>query len=405
MPFRYRTRFRFTCECRMTPQMIILSGIAATPRDGTGRLLRELARERDTKGLDVQFIFLANRANIVRSRLFQTPFLVGWEILRHLTRRFSRHMLAWRRAIILAPRVMVIHPQEMGMRWLDNLISRRGRSGMVTELFVLDASFFCIRSYNHLDGEAGACLLCLRDGPAAAKRHHCRPFPISDPWATTFVCRLRDHARSGRVAFWTQTDGYRKLIEQFAEGPVKARVVGLWTDDFNDLEVRFPDVPPVADVVYHGSWHDAKGANWALSLAEAMPERTFLFPCRKPSDVAAPANAVFRAMSWDNGLAEQVQAVPLCLVPSLWTAPIEGALVKSIAHAPATAVVAEPFTFQEQLPDGLVLRLTADVNLAAAMLRRNESWRPDPALRDSWIKSFTAANVNILEKLMETSFG
>jgi hypothetical protein len=79
--------------------------------------------------------------------------------------------------------------------------------------------------------------------------------------------------------------------------------------------------------------------------------------------------------------------------------------VKSIAHAPTTAVVAEPFTFQEQLPDGLVLRLPPDVNLAAAMLRRNESWRPDPALRDSWIESFTAANVNILEKLMETSFG
>lgn len=384
--------------------MIILSGIAASRRDGTGRFLRELVRERDAKELDVRFVFLGNRANILRSRLLRNPLAFGWQVLRHHGRRLLRHMLARQTAVIRAPRVLVIHPQEMGMRWLDDLISRRGRAGMVTELFVLDASFFCIRSYNHLDGEAGACLLCLRDGPAEAERHHCRPFPIRDPWATTFVCRLRDHARSGRVAFWAQTDGYRKLIEQFAGGRVKARVAGLWTDDFNDLGVRFSDVAPVADVVYHGSWHDAKGATWALSLARAMPERTFLFPCRKPSDVAAPANAVFRAMSWDNGLAEQVQAVPLCLVPSLWTAPIEGALVKSIAHAPATAVVAEPFTFQEHLPDGLVMRLPADVNLAAAMLRQNESWRPDSALRDSWIKSFTAANVNILEKLMETSF-
>lgn len=385
--------------------MIILSGIAASRRDGTGRLLRELVRERDAKRLNVRFVFLGNRVNILRSRLLRNPLAFGWQVLRHHGRRLLRHMLMRQTAVIRTPRVLVIHPQEMGMRWLDNLISRRGRSGMVTELFVLDASFFCIRSYNHLDGEAGACLLCLRDGPAAAKRHHCRPFPISDPWATTFVCRLRDHARSGRVAFWTQTDGYRKLIEQFAGGPVSARVVGLWTDDFNDLEARFLDVPPVADVVYHGSWHDAKGANWALSLATAMPERTFLFPCRKPAAVAAPANAVFRPLSWDSGLAEQVQATQLCLVPSLWTAPIEGALVKSIAHAPATAVVAVPFTFQEELPDGLVLRLPADVKHAAAVLRRNESWRPDPALRESWIRSFTVANGNILERLVGTSFG
>lgn len=385
--------------------MIILSGIAASRRDGTGRLLRELVRERDAKELDVRFVFLGNRANILRSQLLRNPLAVGWQVLRHHGRRLLRHMLVRQTAVIRAPRVLVIHPQEMGMRWLDNLISRRGRAGMVTELFVLDASFFCIRSYNHLDGEAGACLLCLRDGPAEAERHHCRPFPIRDPWATTFVCRLRDHARSGRVAFWTQTDGYRKLIEQFAGGLVKARVVGLWTDDFNDLEAHFPDVPPVADVVYHGSWHDAKGANWALSLARAMPERTFLFPCRKPAAVVAPANAVFRPLLWDSGLAEQVQATPLCLVPSLWTAPIEGALVKSIAHAPATAVVAAPFTFQEQLPEGLVLRLPADVHHAAAVLRQNESWRPDPALRESWIRSFTAANGNILEKLVGTSFG
>ena len=385
--------------------MILLSGIAATTRGGTGRLLLGLMEEQQAKGLEARFVFVGNRANVARSLMLRDPLVAGKQVAIHYWRRASRHWLIQQRSFVESPRLLVIHPQEIGVRWLDRLIVRRAGKGLVTEVFVLDASFFCIRSYNHLAGEAAPCLLCLRGGPSEAERHHCRPFPIRDPWAMTFVCRLRDHARSGRVAFWTQTEAYRDLIEQFAGRPVKARVAGMWTDDFNDLKARFPDVPAIADVVYHGSWHDAKGANWALSLARAMPERIFLFPCRKPVAVVAPANAIFRAMSWDNGLAEQVQAVPLCLVPSLWTAPIEGALVKSIAHSPATAVVAAPFTFQEELPNGLVLRLPADVSQAAGVLRQNESWRSDSALRESWIKSFTVANGNILEKLVGTSFG
>jgi hypothetical protein len=383
--------------------MIILSGIAATRRDGTGRLLRELVRERDAKGLDVRFVFLGNRANILRSQLLRNPLAVGWQVLRHHGRRLLRHMLVRQTAVIRAPRVLVVHPQEMGMRWLDNLISCRGRAGRLTELFVLDASFFCIRSYNHLDGEAGACLLCLRDGPAEAERHHCRPFPIRDPWALTFVCRLRDHARSGRVAFWTQTEGYRELVQQFAGAGVEVRVAGLWTDDFNDLEARFPAVSPVADVVYHGSWHDAKGARWTLALAASMPERTFLFPCRKPASVTASANVVFRPLSWDTGLAEQVQSVPLCLVPSLWTAPIEGALVKSIAHAPATAVVASPHGFAAELPEGLVLRLPTDPTAAADRIRGLWPWRPDRQLREQWVRSFRTSNVGLLERLLRAT--
>ena len=383
--------------------MIILSGIAATRRDGTGRLLRELVRERDAKGLDARFVFLGNRANILRSQLVRNPFAVGWHAARHYGRRLLRHALVRRREFVETPRMLVLHPQEIGVKWLDYLIARRGSGGLVTELFVLDASFFCIRSYNHLEGESGPCMRCLREGPSAAERHRCRPFPIRDPWATPFVSRLRDHARSGRVVFWTQTEGYRTLLEEFAGPAVKVRVAGLWTDDFNDLEARSPAEPPIADVVYHGSWHDAKGGRWALALADAMPERTFLFPCRKPAAVAAPANVTFRPLSWDGGLAAQVQAAPLCLVPSLWSAPIEGALVKSIARAPATAVVASSTGFAAELPEGLVLRLPSDPLAAAERIRGLWPWRPDRQLRDWWVRSFTSTNAGLLERLLRAT--
>jgi hypothetical protein len=383
--------------------MIVLSGIAATRRDGTGRLLRELVRERDSKELDVSFVFLGNRANILRSRLLRNPLAVGWHAAVHQGRRLRRHMLLRQPSFIAAPRIMVFHPQELGMRWLDKLISRRGRIGMVTEMFVLDASFFCIRSYNHLDGEFSPCLLCLHQGPDAAKRHRCSPFPNPDPWASKFIGRLRDHARSGRVAFWTQTESYRALLEQFTRAPVKARVAGLWSDDFDDLQSRTSGESPLADVVYHGPWHEAKGARWAVELATAMPERTFLFPCRKPAALATPANVTFRPLSWDTGLAEQVQAAPLSLVPSLWTAPIEGALVKSIAKAPATAVVESSHGFAAELPEGLVLRLPSSPAAAAERIRDVWPWHPDRQLREQWLRSFKIANSGLLERLLRAT--
>jgi len=382
--------------------VIVLSGIAATTRGGTGRLLLGLLEEQRAKNLDVRFVFVGNRANVARSLLLRDPVGLGREAIRHYWRRASRHWLLRQREFVEAPRLVILHPQEIGTRWLDELITQRARGGRITELFVLDASFFCIRSYNHVAGESTPCLRCLRTGPVEAARLGCEAFPIRDRWATTFAQRLSDHARGGTVAFWTQTAGYRDLLEEFAGPGVKVGVAGLWTDDFCGLESSFPAVSPIADVVYHGSWHEAKGASWALKLAEAMPERTFLFPCRPPATESLPPNAVFRPLSWDTGLAEQVQASPLCLVPSLWTAPIEGALVKSIAHAPATAVVAEPHGFVGELPDGLVLRLPSDVAAAADRLRQHWPWRVDRTFRDAWVRSFTASNSGLLERLVRS---
>ncbi len=383
--------------------MIVLSGIAPTNRGGTGRLLLALIEERRARNLDVQFVFVGNRANVARSLLLRNPVGLGQEVVLHYWRRASRHWLLRTRKLFETPRLVVLHPQEIGTRWLDAVITRRARLGKITELFVLDASFFCIRSYNHMPGENTPCLRCLHHGPSEAARHSCRAFPIRDPWASTFTSSIRQHAQRGSVAFWVQTEGYRTLLTEFAGTGVKVRVAGLWTDDFDGLEKPLMPVPRIADIVYHGSWHEAKGARWTLDLAAAMPERAFLFPCRKPADVLPPPNAVFRLLSWDTGLSAQVQVSPLCLVPSLWTAPIEGSLVKSIAHAPATAVVEDSLSFVRELPEGLVLKLPRDVSAAADRLRQHWPWRVDRRLRDQWVRSFQATNSGLLERLVESS--
>jgi len=388
---------------RLPSKLTVVSGIAPTTRGGTGRLLRSLMAERDAKGLDVRFIVVGNRANVARSMVARHPLGLVREVVRHYGRQASRHWLIRQPAFIGSQRMLVLHPQEIGTRWLTEVIRRRGLSGLKTELFVLDASFFCVRSYNHVSGEPGPCRRCLDEGLEAARRLGCRPFPIRDRWALVFGETLQRQALLGQVVFWTQTAGHASLVRQYAGSGVSVRPIGLWTDDFDDLDTPPPEAVPLADVVYHGTWLDAKGGPWALRLAEAMPERRFLFPCPRPRNDVVPSNAIFETMSWDTGLAAQVRCAPLTVVPSLWTAPIEAALVKSIAHAPATAVISFPDSFAAALPAGLVLHLPPGPREAADVLRRHGDWTVDPHLRRAWVREFTDWNRGLLQKLLEAS--
>ena len=114
--------------------MIVLSGIAPTNRGGTGRLLLGLIEEQRAKNLDVQFVFVGNRANVARSLLLRNPVGLGQEVVRHYWRRASRHWLLRSRKLVETPRLVVLHPQEIGTRWLDAVITRRARLGRITEL-------------------------------------------------------------------------------------------------------------------------------------------------------------------------------------------------------------------------------------------------------------------------------
>jgi hypothetical protein len=94
----------------------------------------------------------------------------------------------------------------------------------------------------------------------------------------------------------------------------------------------------------------------------------------------------------------------MVFVPSLWSAPIEGALVKSIVAAQRVAVIDIANHFQQELPDGLVLRLSAELDLAASQLREAiaTEWKPDPELKKQWIDRFRAENEKFAERVLQT---
>ncbi len=117
-----------------------------------------------------------------------------------------------------------------------------------------------------------------------------------------------------------------------------------------------------------------------------------MFPFAKPLWFSAPRNCSFITCTWESGLREEMAKSRFVIVPSLWSAPIEGALVKSIACAKAVLVVDNPTSYSGELPLGVVLKLNPQTEIAAKELMRaiEGDWQPNREERIKWINSFAS---------------
>lgn len=384
--------------------MIIISGIPPILSIGAGRFMAQVEQEARQIGPAIQLRYVGNKsaaADYYRKR--QWGHFAG-ACLTHFRRRQLRDRMLRDPTVIDAPAVVLVHCQEIGTRWCLNLIQRRRQP---TWIYLLDSSFFCARSYNHLDDENGACLRCLEGHFAEGKRHGCRPFPIRDSFIWEFLPRLRELAQQGKVCFLAQNEGQAALARRHFGPATVVRTVGLWTVDMDDIGERETILTdfngPAYDAVFHGSAEPAKGAGWALEVARQCPALRFLFPTDGTRFVrwSSCRNIEFKPMSWETGLKQHVVAARFVLVPSLWSAPIEGALVKSLCLANNVVVVDVPTAFSAELPARLVLKLSANpvraaTELMAAWQRGNSI--PE-SIRGPWREQFVHAQRGIINRL------
>jgi len=309
-------------------------------------------------------------------------------------------------------RLMLLHPQNVGYRLALRLLESRKEPPLI---YLLDSSFFCVASYNHLPGENGACLRCLDMGFGQMAENGCKPFPRPDPGSVHFAPRLQHLARSGRVKVAAQNARQAKLAQRQFGLASPPPVVGLWTQDWD--EIFSGKAEPMAskaannecawDVLFHGHGLDAKGAGWTARLAAQCPELRFMFPFARPDWLEASANCFFIPCSWENGLREEIGKSRYVAVPSLWSAPIEGALVKSIACARAVVVVSNSSSYCDELPDGLVLKLSKAPSVAATELRQavGSDWMPDADIKAAWVADFAKKKSSFVPGLLAVSMG
>lgn len=397
-------------------RVVIVSGIPAGD-SGTGRFVAHL-RGRVTE-LGQSKVLLIEKPEPIPRWLLE--HWLRQKVYRYVIGRLRRYFLLWckfqlallcaafRRSEVL----LLLHPQCLGFNLSLRLLESRKHPSLI---YLLDSSFFCISSYNHIKSEQAACVKCIEQGFGAIEKNGCQPFPVPDEAAVGYVKRLRDMVKTGRVRVAAQNWHQAELAKRHFDLIDLPRVVGLWTEDWDELlsfkrntQLQMSVAEPTEyswDVLFHGHFLSAKGAYWLTRVAESCPELRFMFPCGKPGDLVAPSNCSFVPCSWDSGLREEIKRSRIVAVPSLWSAPIEGALVKSIAYGRAVSVVENKTTFSDELPSGLLLRLPSDVVLAAEALRlacRN-GWRPDAVVRERWLSALIYKRERVVSDLLGLCF-
>jgi hypothetical protein len=329
----------------------------------------------------------------------------------HAARRGRQWLLAVSPEVTRAESLILLHPQSIGGSWCLQLIRRRRDP---TWIYLLDSSFFCIRSYNHLTAESDACTRCLGGSWTAATDHSCRPYPAGHDCGLPFLEELRSLAVDGRVRFMAQNPGQAALAARHFGPRWSVPVVGMWTVDLAEAFAAgsgpksSPSRARGHDVVFHGGDHPAKGFGWALDVARRLPAARFLFPMAWRPEFGwgdRPANCEFTPLTWESGLADAVASAAVTLVPSLWSAPVEGALVKSIVVGRAVAAPAIESGFVADLPPGLVRLLAKSPVMAAEQLRNTlaAGWRPQASTVATWTSRFQADNAPLLATMLQAA--
>ena len=277
---------------------ILISGIPPG-RSGTGRFLEYIKKN--------------------FSDLFQFIFLDGpydHEIRKELE-NLSSH------------KILLFHPQTIGFKTFKELVLKNK-----CFLYVLDNSFFCGASYNYIKGENQSCFRCLENRENEIKYNCVNTWNFDD--FTEFA---------EKIFYFAQNESQKKLLLKKFGTHIQVIVLGMNVlDDISDKPLPNPESG--YDIVFHANKSFAKGYEFARKLDNSLSDFSIYFP--------------EKGETWETGLKEKVQNAKIVINPSLWSAPVEGALLKSIKYNGCVAVTSTEGSFVEEISDNTLLKLNPE---------------------------------------------
>jgi hypothetical protein len=362
---------------------LIISGIS-NDTSGTGRLIQHL--ESSNK---FDFYFPNNlkhwkekiKAIQFYSLLFDLFSTVKYKILKKIYHK-----------------TIIIHPQTLGGFKTIYFIKKHKN----VWIYLVDSSFFCLKSYNYIENESGPCLRCINN-LKQSEINNCIAEPKWDNSdAIHFLEVIKTLVNNGHISVYTQTETQKKIIQNHFNGNAKIEVVGLITSDikFNDEPEPTLKSKPNNYIVFHGTNHAAKGYFWMIEIAKLMPDEIFYFPCKKPNNIDISENCIFEDITWETGLKDTIINSKLTIVPSLWSATIEGALIKSLIYASNVAVVENFSAFSSEIPKSEILVLPFEVKKAADKIRIYLENEGNDKKQKKWFSDFKNQNDELFKKLL-----
>lgn len=309
--------------------------------------------------------------------------------------------------------IILIHPQTIGLKNVTKLIRKNN-----IFIYLMDCSFFCVKSYNHLDQSLKPCFLCLGGNYEFANKNNCKPFPERYKLNANvrFLEMLR--ASANEITFMVQNSSQADLVINHFGNDIKVYEVGMFATDFVNHSEKCRSVEKLndkfnVDFVYHGVVSEVKGLSYVLDIAMELKQFSFLIPasydrCKKiigdkilKNDLK---NVTFLDINWERGLKEYIINSKVILCPSLWSAPIEGALIKSFIFNGVVALVPAKYSFTNDLPESIYCKL--DINCFDETTKKlkelieNEPYRNNLRKNaQNWVELFLDDNRSIVNKL------
>ena len=363
----------------------IISGIGPST-GGVGRLVKTLISYTGQHFSDVEVIYIYAKKNKL-FKFLKESFL-GDFLKLIFYKYFTQSGIKSRIKNITGSKVLVIHPQTLGF---DNVYTLAENNNQLY-FYVMDCGFFCMKSYNHISPAFTSCLACLGSSDfAPAVQHKCTPFPVSFQVDENirFLRFLREN--HSRFSFLAQNESQEKMIKRHFGEDCRTRIVGMYTDEMETAGNKDPVADPVSDpvaagtetdggifpeIVYHGSLDEAKGILYVLHLAPFLQPHSVLIPYSaaqingRYGKIPLPGNLVCQEMTWETGLEAAVKKAKLVLTPSVWSAPIEGAVLKSIYFNGCVASLNTECSFASDLiSSDVLLELMEDYSLSAQRIK------------------------------------
>lgn len=341
----------------------LISGIGPG-NSGVGRLMKVLVPEYQESGYKVIY----KRENkSIREFLNSRRYISA--VTEYLLRYVYNVLFLFKTFFIKNSEIIFLHPQTAGFNLFLNLIKKNQVS-----LYVMDNSFFCIRSYNTHPFKNIECIKCIKN---IDPHKLCKPFPVKMKRSKNIVYLEKLQKNAERIKFLSQNALQTQLLKKHFGSNIKVSIIGMDTNEILPVEQKAYKKEKTCqyDVVFHGATLIAKGVLYVIEVAENLPEYTFLIPDDKNKvesvvERSLPSNIIAKAMSWETGLRDNVRSARLVINPSMWSAPIEGALLKSAAFNTNVATVKTEYGYEKEVRTiKNHLRLNSNPQIGAKQLK------------------------------------
>jgi len=351
----------------------LISGIGPG-KGGVGTLVQSLELRKNN--FNYRSLYVKNPSISILS-LFKKRKLVGffYELIMFFYSLLITHI---RLLFIRNKKIILIYPQYFHTYFLERLIKNNE-----VALYVMDNSFFCIKSYNYLNGKE--CFNCISSSDNIDKS--CTPSPRLWSKKNTINKLKKLKFLSNDIFFLSQNQHQSILLKKvFGEG-IRGDIVGMDAGEFSQQLVN--SKTSKFDIVFHGGSVDAKGALYVIEIAKHLSQYNFLIPFTSSEIICNLPNVHFIDCSWSTGLMDYVLNAKLVMCPSIWSSPIEGALLKSIAYNGNVAVYDNKFGFQNDIDPKAIIRLSDNMIASAEIVDEFiSSKNSNSEYAKKWLKSY-----------------